>query len=432
MNFKKGNPGCPCDCESPSCIDNCYFPCGGEANIQNCLVCAVDIQLPSPDETGLDPLLLPPEECPDTAPCWACYIVFDAAFPTGAIGCSSQANTPKENTCEQWEIWWSFGSVAGSSRNYLSIIDAVIDGEAKPIYYAPCWKPDDHTCPYDAELEIDTCPDSNVSISSSWVNPGDNKSVILSGNEWDGECGTLTLTIRYAAVENAAAFNEVPIDGGEECNQPKWTEYVHVFELNYCECTDLYDPFTYVSTSTTDSCAGGVPDPCNFPEATITLLSSKIANPALNNRESCCACPCFNCAGYRNHELILTITGSVVNLTIAVRSASVLLGNVTEPSIIECNYSAAFCPEECDLSGGDGSAECQSSQIFIAIACLPCDKFTASLALTTNNGATVAYRAYTEPFDCGDSPIFITDPSFTGPAPCDLESHTFQLSLVPA
>ncbi len=415
MNFKKGSPGCPCDCDAPSCLDGCFFPCANGLLPSDCSVCGIDIQMPVPDETGIDPLLLPPDQCPEDAPCWACYRQLDNRFTLGQFGCTSySAITPIENTCEDWVAYFAY-------RAFDTGGSLIVDGTAYGVNWANCWRANDYACPYDSAEDTESCPSSNIGIGSSWSDPGGDESpnylLILSGNEWDGSCGKITLQIKYTVVELEAGFGELPIDGGEGCDHPKWTEYTHTFELEYCDCAELFDPFTYVSTTSVDSCAGSVPDPCNTEEAVVTLYSgyAESSGPEESlERIGCCACDCFNCTGFRNDKYVLTVSGPVENFT-----AIGTVGNNALFETVPCRVEFGSIINSCYLLG----------EVIVRVLCLSCDKFTAELVLYGINGSEF-YRAETDVFDCGDSPVFTTV-SRPGGWECDLSDHTFQLSFLP-
>ena len=398
--MKKYSPGCLCcgdDCE-----DACYFPCTGGVDAIDCLVCGIDIQLPTPDTTGLDPLTIPNPGCPDEAPCFTCYKWFDRIFPFFFYGFGDDLIPGPGNTCNDWTFEWY--------PRFTSIqIFYTEDGVLKIIEIEPCWNSRDYNCPYDNTLDFFQCDSSNVALSGSWVDKGLPPRIKLTGNEWDGSCGKLTLEIRYAAVEWQVGQSTIPIEDPDACNDPKWTEFVHTFELNYCTCSSLFNAFSYVSTSTTDSCAGAVDDPCNFAGATITLKQRP------ERTAYCNVCNCLNCPGTRSDQVALTVSGPVINGTF------ILDGFFSPGSPLgeTCQYIYSVPIEACP----------QLRDLQITLQCLACDLFKAFLSIQHVSSYTMWFGD-TEAFGCGDTPTFSEIELNNGTAPCQLDGHTFQLSFV--
>lgn len=405
MAFKKNNPGC-CDCQEVPCQDQCFIPCTGATDQGDCIICEIDIQLPAPNIVGRDPLLLPPEECPEEAPCWACYQFFDQRLTfSGGFA---------EYRCNDWLIS-SVGLTASGSTGSFA---AIVRNQIYQLFLA-CWNAINYSCPYDSN--VGPCPSSNVAITGlaafaqfDGFNTG--HLFELSGNEWDGSCGKLTFKIGYTVFEYSPSYDTDPITDPGNCNDYKWTAYLHTFELNYCTCDDVLEPFTFVSTQSVDSCAGGVEDPCHVDEATITLKR-------LNNGENCKPCHCVNCVGYKNSELMLEVTGPLVNGTFVL---PVSLGNPNGTT--NCIYELGI--------GYHGDCE-QSIFLRVVLNCLACDQFRAGLIVYTERiggGFFESVLGTIDAIDCGDTKEF-TDLEYptTPPTPeCDLAGHTFQLSFVPA
>ena len=404
--MKKNNPGCLCCGEL--CDSNCYFPCGGSESANDCLVCGLDIQLPEPDVIGIDELLLPPESCPEQAPCFKCYQLLDRRFNLLFNGDQLVVQPGDDNTCENWDFTWLF-PFAGINLGGGVIIRPGANNLSYYIYMAQCWEPQTYNCPYDPPENLPDCPTSKVALSTSWATPGLYDLVTLSGNTWDGECGKLTVTIQYTAVEFTLGTSVAPIEDPNACTDPKWTHFVHTFELEYCTCDEMFGVFNYVSTQTTDSCAGAVDDPCNVEDATIKLTRRS------NSEEWCYWCECRNCDGYRQDQMTVTISGSAVNGTFLAEVESLV--NFKG----DCSYLYNVAVPGCE----------QVRRFRVLIRCLACDKFTAIIEFEHADGY-VLYMAQTDGFDCGDTATFETLPSPNGEPPCGLESHTIQLSFVPA
>jgi len=398
--MKKYSPGCLC-C-GKDCTDNCYFPCTGGEEITDCLICGVDIQLPTPDTTGLDPLVIPNPGCPDEAPCFLCYQWFDRLFAFYFYGDINDRPEQPGQTCDDWNFFWSIDPFSfGYSFEILRANNFRVRA-------ASCWNAQDYNCPYDNDLSLFACDASNVALSGSWTSAGIPANVQLLGNEWNGSCGKLTVTARYTAVEWQVGFSTIPIGDPEECVDPKWTEFIHTFELEYCDCSELFNEFTYIGTETTDSCAGGVDDPCNFAEASIRL------KPRPERDAYCGVCTCANCVGQRPDQFLLTVSGPVINGTFVLET----IGNIFEG---QCFYQYSL-----------PIAACEAFLAFqLQIKCLPCDKLEAFLSIRVVANY-YAWIGKTDVFDCGDSPTFNELDSGNGTAPCQLSGHTFQLSFVPA
>lgn len=394
--MKTNNPGCLC-CGA-DCTDACYFPCTGGTEGLDCQVCGIDIQLPTPETTGLDPLTIVPPGCDDEAPCWQCYEWFDRVFSFPYFGGAGDVLPPiGEGACNNYQFTWEL------SGPYQYIYPA--DGTIKIIYIDPCWEANNYNCPYDNTLGFWDCPGSNVALSTRWTNRGGPAQLVLTGNEWDGSCGKITLTIRYAVTEFVIGTTTPPITEPEGCEEPKWSEFLYTFELEYCTCEELFNAFTFVSVSVTDSCAGSVADPCKMDEAVIRLKKRP------EEKAFCNICNCMNCPDYRSDKISLTISGPVINGTFIIDGFRLPTG------LAECFYIYRIpfegCPEIRDLQ--------------INLRCLPCDLFKAFLTIqfpyTYWSGAT-------EPFNCGDSPVF-TKQSFNPAVPnCQIDNHTFTLSMI--
>ena len=396
--MKKFSPGCLC-CGG-DCTDSCFFPCTGADDLTDCSVCGIDIQLPTPDTTGLDPLVIPNPGCPDEAPCFTCYKWFDRLFNFFHVG--GDANDPPPgNVCNDWSYTWDINFL-GTDIYYTE------DGEIKRIRIEPCWNSSDYNCPYENNLDLFACDSSNVALSTPWVTKGAQANITLSGNEWNGTCGKLTVVVHYAAVEWQIGQSTIPIGDPEECVDPKWTEFVHTFELDYCTCSDLFNAFTYVSTTTTDSCAGAVDDPCNFAGATIALKQRP------DRTAYCNVCACLNCPGIRSDEIAVSISGPVINGTF-ILTGSLASDGYQFSCFYQYDQDIAACPEIRDL------------QVFIT--CLSCDLFTATLAISHVSNYVI-WGGKADPFGCDDTPVFEQVNVNNGTPPCQLNDHTFQLSFV--
>lgn len=403
MAFKKNSPGC-CDCQDVPCEDHCLFPCTGAAAPGDCSICEIDIQLPTPDTVGRDPLLLPPEECPEEAPCWACFQFFDRKFTFGGV---------YSGECNDWLL-----SFVSTITGYQSNVPHIFRNGVYQLFLT-CWDARNYSCPYDSS--IGPCPSSNIAITglAEFAQfDGFNTGHIfeLSGNEWDGSCGKITFKIGYTVLEYSPGFNTDPITDPGSCTDYKWTAYLQTFELDYCTCEDLLEPFTFVSTQSVDSCAGGVEDPCHVDEATIRLKR-------FNSGENCKPCDCVNCVGYKNSELVLEVTGPLVN------------GTFVLPVSVANFYYSINCVYELGI-GYHGDCE-QSIFLRVVLDCLACDQFRARLIVYTERiggGFFESVLGTIDAIDCGDTKEF-TDLEYptTPPTPeCNLAGHTFQLSFVPA
>jgi len=397
MNFKKGGPGCPCDCSEQDCEDRCLIPCTGGTPPDDCNFCEIDIQLPAPENTGIDPLLLPPEECPDEAPCWACYQVFDLRFPF-------RDSAPGGN-CNDWSInWIPNGGPQQDLPNTLLRRNLLWHIE-------PCWSRSNYSCPYDSP-DSGNCFDSNIFIgpvlpfSDQIANEMLGHYFQLSGNEWDGSCGKLTFKIAYTVIELNANYLTLPIDPeNPDCTDYKWTAYLHTFELNYCTCEEVLDAFTFVSTESEDSCAGGVDDPCHLDQATIVIRKS-------DSNANCGACACLNCQGYKSTEIQVVISGPTINGTFMLQGDG------------SCYFSYA------NTNGIGDCAEIQ--QIAVQISCLACDQFKAQFS-ASGFGDFFAESDYTEAFEC-DGTATIGDLAIYNESAndCNLSGHSIQVSFVPS
>ena len=408
--MKKNSPGCEC-CDQ-DCIDSCFWICANGTDYRDCQVCSIDIQLGTPDTVEVDPLLLNPEGCPDEAPCWACYELFDQLFSLVATNQSSADSLLRVlpgSECGDWALGWN------PNLGSIFPVTLLVDGEYEQFVFSTCWKVSEYNCPYEANLPEDLyCNPPKILIAAKVIewdaSVQDIEDVfVLRGNEWDGSCGRLELVVTYYVFEKGPGFGTTPIPDPNACEDQKWSKYVHTFELNYCDCSDLTNNFDFVSTVQTDSCAGGVDDPCNFEEAIIELRKAE-------DEEYRCpplSCFCNNCVGYRADQMQLDISGPTINTTLILSTRFFLL----------CEYrsevlSFAGCEEDINFR--------------VYMNCLPCDKFTARLDIVF--GSTSAFDYYltkkTEPFDCGDT-IEFTETLFSQNPLCDVESHTFTLSFVP-
>lgn len=383
----KHSPGC--NCCTDACEEDCYFPCTGSTAEFGCKFCGIDIQLPTPDSVG-KMLLLGDEDCPTSAPCWACYIVFDRYF-------LFSRGTFVQSLCQDFN-WQT--SEAGIG------FDVLIPRPVEDKRGWACWYPAGYDCPYDNSATTDGCPSSKIVIADH-IQAG-TPLLELSGAEWNGSCGKLTLVIAYTVFEFETSYNEVPIGGGG-CEDPKYTAYKYTFELNYCTCEDLTAAFTYVSVDVIDSCAGAVADPCNMESATIKLYTRL-------PEEQCSVCPCLNCEGYISSEFQLAISGPVVNGTFIIPRTSGITDLVRETT---CFYSSFSSIE----------SDCGEFYVELSITCLECDKFTASISITQTSTSTWLYSGRTEAFSCGESPIFASTHNMGA---CNFAAHTIQLSFVSA
>jgi hypothetical protein len=398
VNFKKGNPGCPCDCEDIACEDNCLIPCAEGVPPDDCNFCELNIQLPTPDNTGTDPLLLPPDECPDEAPCFGCYRLFDGRL----IFSDSLAR----GQCDDWEIFWL--PSASTTQPFFDTFLRV----GLSWLFTHCWTRDNYSCPYESEVP-DECPPSNIVIApispfTDWTTLFDDMNghhIRLSGNEWDGECGKLTLKIAYVVLEYGPTFFPDPITEPGQCNDYKWTGYLHTFELPYCSCESVLDPFTFISTESYDSCAGGVDDPCHVDEAVITIGKS-------DANSNCGTCSCLNCEGYKSTQISVVITGPVINGSFILTSAG------------GCEFL---------YNNLNGIGDCADiTTLRVDIECQACDdqfkaKFYAGVI-----GNFSAESEYTDSFGCSGVVTIGELDIFNGSGnSCNLAAHTIQVSFVP-
>lgn len=407
----KHSPGCGCCGED--CLDHCYFPCTGADNKFECQICGIDIQMPIPDTVG-SLASLPAEGCPESAPCHECYHLFDKRI----------------------NFWTGFFSFAffGSCNDYSALAtfprsvsnnDITIILERGVIKGSPCWNPSDYACPY-YDNSDNLCAGSEIVIGDPPIFPG--AAFILEGNEWDGECGKITFKIRYTVLRFDVNYNTAPITDPNACNDPEYSVYEHLFELPYCTCDDLSNPMTYISTTVIqESCAGGVDDdPCNIDQAVITLVRSRVVDYGPYDSWECPDCLCANCDGYNPFELSVSISGPVFNATVILplRGGGPNVGGI---GVVE-----GYCSARGDIDTAAGG--CTERLFFdVTINCLICDKFTANISLRINDpnslGTIELFTGRTEAFDCGDTPTF-TKTFSTGQ--CSIDSHTIQLSFVPA
>lgn len=394
MGLKKNNPGCECcgpaDCDGPAV---CLFPCTGDDCVYPCII---DIQMPIPDNTEVDELLGGSDpSCPQSAPCYACYRIWDRQFmfePTNGKFFSQLS------TCRDWSMAFSVNSIFYGTdiRLYPENWNSV---DSAYIAYL-CWNTRDYACPYseDQVPEDDPCFPSKIAISRPVLT--------ISGVNWDGECGTVTIEVRHRVFDLSAGRDVIPI-GEEGCTDYAWTDYTYQFQLQYCTCQELVDTqFTYIGVTSENSCKGEiVPDPCNVPEAVIKLKDAP-----------CSQCSCFNC-GYNTDEIFLSVSGPVFNGTVALKAT--FGGQELNTPLVDvaCNYDGIidFC---------DG---CKAS-VTVYLYCLSCDKYRAEISIREGAlGSNCIIRASgeTESFDCGETVEFQITSS---EGACDIGSHTFSLS----
>lgn len=376
--------------------------------------------MPQPDITGIDPLLLPPEECETEAQCHACYAL-DLLYPFdfGVSQPDDFGQPPWDRfapSCHDFSMYkfGIFGKRDGQD-NFMGLYGTIFytkGVERITVDYDPCWSQFNHACPYDVETTTQ-CPNSNILLSHHFVKNGeiitdelDLAVLKLSGNEWDGECGRLELEIRYTIIEIEPGFLTTPVDPEEECPGLKFTNYTHLFELEYCTCEEMYEPFVFVSTTTEDSCFGGVEyDVCNAASAVISLQ---------RYNEACGRCTCFNCDGYYAGQIQLTISGPVINGTFIL---------IEEDATY---HGFEFSKGPCKFRSGDiGQFACLQALV-VTILCNNCDGFTAQLEAETPPSE---YTVRTLPFFCGESVVFDQQISIVYD-PCDLANHTITMSFV--
>ena len=403
----KNTPGCTCCADD--CLENCYFPCANASDEFGCKFCGIDIQMPTPNAVG-KLLQVDDDECPDTAPCFACYIVYDKLFNFFNFS----------GTCGSWKTAWPVAF--GYADQYVSTPEL---GAFIPMF--KCWIPSTYSCPYDTDLAGKTCSSSNIAIGfpPRYPSPGNpilqaRNWVEMTGPEWDGECGTITLVVRYTVFEFEASYSEVPIGGGGGCEEPKWTQYEYTFKLDYCNCEDLLQPFTFDSAFTNDSCAGSVADPCNFEDAVIKL---KPSDPVGATVGYCVQCACVNCEGYDTSQFLVTVSGPQINGTFVVDNAATFVGGFLRE--LTCLWEGA----PATVSGG-----CVDRVYFqLYITCLECDKMEVSARMWAANPGDLSFRLIyegkTDPFDCGDTPTFTQ--TFSN-GECGIDAHTIQMQFVPA
>lgn len=266
--MKKNGPGCTCCDEEIDCTQNCWFPCVGESCPE---ICSIVINITTPDDVDVvneatvidDPpsvtecIILDPM-CPTSAPCLACYQLFDGSFPI--------FRTPVGD-CNDFTVDFLLGAYSG---------------------FLFCWFPSNYSCPYDTTYPPDVlCVASELRIQDVTAQ---------LQNTFDGSCGVTTLTIEYTIyrVECGA-----PPSGNAE------TTYTHVFENEYCTCEERLNTFTHVSTSSVNNARGiTLDDPCNLQLATIKLSTD------------CYRCSCFECNDF-DGTFLLSIAGPDFTGTIA-------------------------------------------------------------------------------------------------------------------
>jgi len=404
--MKKYSPGCLC-CGT-DCTDSCFFPCTGGEDLGDCKLCGIDIQLPEPGDSGnlTPPFPLPPE-CPTTSKCWACYILFDRHF-------NQMFFTLPGESCEAWTqlLFWPIGG-----NDFAIILNAEL-GTYRPLW--ACWLATDYNCPYDS-LGY-PCANSKIAIgptagTSVFDFEGLLPFITITGPEWDGSCGKITIEVRYTVFEFDMSYNELPIDPGE-CADPKYTDFLHVFELEYCDCSELTNPFTYISTTETDSCAGGVADICDFPSAVIRYHRGSPRDEDWRQSE-CVRCQCFNCEGYDTTQMAFEWSGPTLNGT-----------TVLEQGVFGFFGGSVRSPV-CYFTGGTGGTEPCDFAIEVFIRCLPCDKYTATITIRLTESVVQGgfdYSGKTDAFNCGETVVF---EEIDSNGKCNLSGHTFQLSFVP-
>lgn len=381
MTFKKHNPGCPCDCGEVPCSERCLFKCIGDICSG---VCNFKIDMPIPDTVGsmdenpASGCVPDPEECVDSAPCYACVQSFDGVILSSLISAGGL-----ELDCDNWtatgHIATSYFSLGGTGgRN-------------------ACWMPLLSDCPY-VETDFDIlndCWQSRYIIDTATIPP-----VLISGT-WDGSCGEIEIKIQYYVVDDKCQQTiPIPDPCGTETEVRPATKYEHTFRLNYCTCEELYNDFTYIGVTSENNCRGEtVPDPCNFEDARIYLPQDCIRN-----------CPCYDCDNYSG-SVSLSVTGPVFNGTIG------LIGGELPGSL--CRYEGSVPSAFCLGQLGE------SLDIKVELTCFPCDQFQMKLYIDEGFGF-FSYQAESNIFSCGDAVMFTTTQAGIGR--CDYADHSFSLS----
>ena len=355
MTFKKHGPGCPCDCNAVTdCTGTCWFPCVGDTCAE---VCGVIINIPTPDNVDVisegtlegdppvvvDCVIIDPE-CPTSAPCLKCYDIFDRFFAF---------NKFVVEDCNNWSVPLGVGDLGGAGF---------------------CWDVDNFNCPNDAGL-----PEGALCLASE-LTIDDVSSTIA--NTFDGTCGTTTITIQYTVYLNECGIPATPAA----------TTYTHVFENDYCTCSERFNNFVHVSTTATNNSRGiTLDDPCNLQLATIKLT------------DECNRCSCFECNDY-DGTMLLSITGPAFTGTVALdlQFYCTALGSFT-----------VNCPDSTELF------------IELYVQCLECEGYNLTLLIKDNFvlGNTLASGTI-ESYTCGDELSF----SMTfNENTCNLDEYTFSM-----
>jgi len=375
--------------------------------------------MPTPEITGRDELFLQPEVCPDEARCHKCYNL-DKFFAVASIGRSFwQPDFRFPQSCNDF-TWGIFDVFPDFGFSYAKP-DEEGNTNARRVLFSSCWSGNlNYSCPYDPQIAV-PCQESNILLAEPFALANgdpiseafDTAILVLKGNNWDGTCGKFTLDIQYAVIEARVTGNTLPALPDPEdpdCPELKFTHYKYSFELEYCTCEEMLQPFTFVGVESYDSCFGGVEDPCNTAEAIVSIQKAD---------QICGRCSCLNCVGFSARTLQLDITGPTINGTFILTQDF-----FRRP---DGNFVAPFA---CEFFLPNTITEEIPCLVFLGvmITCNDCDGFEATLAASTS--PIGLYTAKTEPFTCGQSVVFNKDEQLDYD-PCQFADHTIQLSFVP-
>ena len=411
MTFKKRGPGCPCECGETPCNERCLWKCSG---VTCTPFCNIRIEMPAPDvvnssdtepDTGC---ISDDSDCPNSAPCFACL-----AFLDGVIEISAGSEVPD---CNSFDIVVAIYGNNGFRLPYGGLI---------PGGAGACWSPSYTDCPYANEYDINDPPDppcwgSALAISSNGVfgNAAASARVV---NNWDGECGEITVEVYYYVILQKCQ-QTIPIPDPCDPSSDLFsisTKYTHTFKLEYCTCEELHSDFTYIGVANENSCHGiTVPDPCNTESARLYIP-----------QECPVKCDCYEC----NELPFLTISGTEINGTFPLvyggpggDDFTGLYGNFFQfdqchgdPS---CTFYARIFNEN----------NVQKGVAFFHLFCHPCEKYSIVMYMycSPQDNSCISAEYYSDPFSCGESvELQKKDKTSFSPFSCfSYDDHTFSLS----